>query len=55
VCGATFRNLREKCEFCGSEELEEIARITQYFSRVSGWNKGKLAELKDRKRYEKII
>jgi anaerobic ribonucleoside-triphosphate reductase len=55
VCGATFRNLRKKCEFCGFEELEEIARITQYFSRVSGWNKGKLAELKDRKRYEKII
>ena len=20
MCGATFRNLREKCEFCGSEE-----------------------------------
>jgi ribonucleoside-triphosphate reductase len=30
--------------------VEGIARITQYFSRVSGWNKGKLAELKDRSR-----
>jgi len=55
ICGATFRNLRGKCESCGSEEREEIAMITQYFSRVSDWNKGKLAELRDRKRYEKII
>ena len=55
ICGATFRNLTEKCGFCGSEDLEKTARITQYFSRVSGWNKGKLAELRDRKRYEKII
>jgi ribonucleoside-triphosphate reductase len=54
-CGTIFRNLRAKCEFCGSEELEKIARITQYLSRVSDWNKGKLAELRDRKRYEKII
>jgi ribonucleoside-triphosphate reductase len=30
--------------------VEGIARITHYFSRVSGWNKGKLAELKDRHR-----
>ncbi len=55
VCGATFRNFKEQCELCGSEDLENIARITQYFSRVSSWNKGKLAELRDRKRYEKII
>jgi ribonucleoside-triphosphate reductase len=54
-CGTIFRKLRETCEFCGSEELEKIARITQYLSRVSDWNKGKLAELRDRKRYEKII
>ena len=55
LCEATFRNLREKCEFCGSEEMEGIARITQYFSRISGWNRGKLAELRDRKRYESVI
>jgi anaerobic ribonucleoside-triphosphate reductase len=51
LCGETFRDLKETCEFCGSEKLEGIARITQYFSRISGWNKGKLAELRDRKRY----
>jgi anaerobic ribonucleoside-triphosphate reductase len=55
LCEATFRNLREKCELCGSEEMEGIARITQYFSRISGWNRGKLAELRDRKRYESVI
>jgi len=54
-CGETFRDRREKCQSCGSEELEGIARITQYFSRVSGWNKGKLAELRDRKRYQTIM
>ena len=55
VCGETFRSLRGKCEFCGSEVVEGIARITQYFSRISGWNKGKLAELRDRKRYDRVI
>jgi ribonucleoside-triphosphate reductase len=55
VCGETSRALRDKCEFCGSEEVDGIARITQYFSRISGWNKGKLAEIRDRKRYESII
>lgn len=55
ICGETFRALRGKCEFCGSEEVEGIARITQYFSRISGWNKGKLAELRDRKRYDRVI
>jgi len=55
VCGETSRALRDKCEFCGSEEADGIARITQYFSRISGWNKGKLAELRDRKRYESVI
>jgi anaerobic ribonucleoside-triphosphate reductase len=32
--------------------MEGIAKITQYYSRVSDWNKGKLAELKDRRRHE---
>ncbi|HYA14266.1 MAG TPA: anaerobic ribonucleoside-triphosphate reductase [Syntrophales bacterium] len=55
VCGGTSRALKDKCEFCGSEEVEGIARITQYFSRISGWNKGKLAELKERKRCNSVI
>ena len=30
--------------------VEHITRVTGYFSRVSGWNKGKLGELSDRSR-----
>jgi anaerobic ribonucleoside-triphosphate reductase len=29
-----------------------LARITRYMSRVSGWNRGKRAELRDRNRNE---
>jgi len=30
--------------------VTQITRVTGYFSRVSGWNKGKTAELRDRHR-----
>ena len=30
--------------------VEHITRVTGYFSKVSGWNKGKVAELVDRHR-----
>jgi len=49
-CGATLRGLHEKCRHCGAENCEGLARITQYYSRVSGWNRGKKAELADRNR-----
>ena len=52
ACGATMRGLREKCMHCGSEAVEGLARITQYMSPVSGWNRGKKAELRDRNRNE---
>ena len=43
-------NLEEqKCSCCGSNNIELITRVTGYFSKVGGWNKGKLAELKDRR------
>jgi len=32
------------------KDVEKITRVTGYFSKVSGWNKGKLGELKDRDR-----
>lgn len=51
-CGQTSRGLKEKCDHCGSGDVDGIARITQYFSRISDWNKGKLAELRDRNRNE---
>ena len=49
-CGATSRGLVQKCAHCGAEEVDGLARITQYVSRVSGWNRGKRAELRDRNR-----
>jgi len=50
ACQSTSGGLHKTCPVCGSSDVEGIARITQYFSRVSGWNKGKLAELNDRNR-----
>jgi anaerobic ribonucleoside-triphosphate reductase len=51
-CGAISRGLTQKCPYCGSEEVDGLARITRYMSRVSGWNRGKRAELGDRNRNE---
>ncbi len=34
----------------GGRNIEHITRVTGYFSRVSGWNKGKRGELVDRQR-----
>jgi ribonucleoside-triphosphate reductase len=48
-CEKTARGLHEKCTYCGSADVEGIARLTKYFSKISSWNKGKLAELKYRK------
>lgn len=39
----------EECPRCGSQELDEIERITGYLvGTTKSWNKAKLAELKDR-------
>jgi ribonucleoside-triphosphate reductase len=48
-CQKTARGLHETCSYCGSADVEGIARLTKYFSKISSWNKGKLAELKNRK------
>ena len=47
-CGKTTRGLEEVCPKCGSSHIEGITRVTGFFSKISGWNKGKIAELKDR-------
>ena len=49
-CGKTSRGLKETCPYCKSANIEGITRITGYFSRIPGWNKGKQGELKDRYR-----
>ncbi|MBN2058069.1 MAG: anaerobic ribonucleoside-triphosphate reductase [Candidatus Saganbacteria bacterium] len=54
-CGKIARGLRDACPYCQSDNIEGITRITGYFSRVTGWNKGKVAELKDRYRTEKYF
>ncbi len=50
TCGHTERGLHSPCVRCGSEQVEQITRITGYFTKVSSWNKGKLGELHDRYR-----
>ncbi|MBU0687751.1 MAG: anaerobic ribonucleoside-triphosphate reductase [Candidatus Margulisbacteria bacterium] len=54
-CGKIVRGLRDTCANCGSENIEGITRITGYFSRISGWNKGKIAELRDRYKNDKYF
>ena len=49
-CGRTARGLHEVCLHCGSTMVEQITRITGYFTKLSSWNKGKRGELKDRHR-----
>jgi ribonucleoside-triphosphate reductase (formate) len=49
-CGRTSRGLHTSCQYCRSEEVEQITRITGYFTKLSSWNKGKIGELKDRYR-----
>lgn len=50
----TFKKLNEMTEVdffnainCGLE-VDQITRITGYFSKISNWNPGKMAELRDR-------
>jgi len=49
-CFKTTRGLKEQCPNCGGKKVDHITRVTGYFTKVSGWNKGKKAELKDRYR-----
>lgn len=48
-CGAAMRGIHDECTHCGSKNVDVLARITNYYSFVSGWNRGKRAELNDRR------
>lgn len=48
ACDHTCRGLLSSCPACNSQRVDHLARISQYYSRVSGWNRGKRAELNDR-------
>lgn len=39
-----------KCPYCGSTNVEHMTRVTGFFSKIEGWNRGKIAELRDRYR-----
>jgi len=47
-CGKIARGLKDNCPHCQSENIDGITRITGYFSKINGWNRGKKGELKDR-------
>ena len=49
-CGKTSRGLRNTCPYCSSPDVEGITRVTGFFSKIKGWNKGKIGELKERTR-----
>ncbi|MDD4179003.1 MAG: anaerobic ribonucleoside-triphosphate reductase [Candidatus Margulisbacteria bacterium] len=53
-CGKTARGLLTACPYCNSTKIEGITRITGYFSRIPGWNKGKIAELRDRHKFKEV-
>jgi anaerobic ribonucleoside-triphosphate reductase len=47
VCRKVSRGLLDACAFCGSGNVDGITKVTGYYARVSGLNKGKLSELRD--------
>ncbi len=51
-CGLVTGGLHEKCPKCKSTKVQNWSRITGYYQNIKGWDKGKLAELRDRRRYK---
>ncbi|MBT8171916.1 anaerobic ribonucleoside-triphosphate reductase [Candidatus Bathyarchaeota archaeon] len=49
-CGKVTSPMREHCPHCNSSSIEWWSRVTGYYQAVSGWNKGKREELKNRYR-----
>jgi len=54
-CHRTNRGLRTSCDYCGSEDVDGITRITGYFTKISSWNKGKIGELRNRYRNQAFL
>ena len=51
-CHTMHKGFFDVCPKCNSTNIYSESRITGYFSKISGWTKGKLAELKDRVRVD---
>ncbi len=47
-CGKHELGFKEKCSYCGSENVSHITRIVGYYSKVEDWNKSKQQERIDR-------
>ncbi len=51
VCSeACARGYKQKLPYQG-KPMQHFSRITGYYQNIDGWNKGKIQELKDRRRY----
>jgi hypothetical protein len=48
VASNTLETIVASCSH--GRDVDHITRVTGYFSRTSGWNKGKAGELRDRHR-----
>ena len=42
--------MKQRCPNCGSTNVYGMTRVVGYYSKINNWNKGKLAELKDRQK-----
>ena len=51
-CNRLSGGLKTRCRFCHSTHIDHISRVTGYAQAVSGWNRAKRQELKDRMRYK---
>ena len=51
-CRTMHKGLLDECPKCKSKNIYQETKISGYFSKISGWTKGKLAELKDRVRVD---
>jgi ribonucleoside-triphosphate reductase len=49
-CGQPTRGLHDTCGHCGSSRIDGLAVSTDHFSQISVWNRGLLAQLRDRYR-----
>lgn len=55
-CNTMLKGLQTACNICGSDDVTQFSRITGYIQairskNISGWNKGKIEELKVRNKH----
>jgi anaerobic ribonucleoside-triphosphate reductase len=54
-CGGCLRGLHRQCPHCHSSRLDGLAIGTHAFGRLSTWNRGLLAEWRDRYRVDEDL